>query len=71
MSYLIATESFSKFERRLNNTVMQTHEAVESPEGLKAAARVAGAINSADPGWRGKISSAVDSFRKNPVKIFS
>ena len=32
MAYVIATEEFSQLERRLNNAVMQTSEAVDSPE---------------------------------------
>ena len=32
MAYVIATDEFSQLERRLNNAVMQTAEACESPE---------------------------------------
>ena len=68
MAYVIATEEFSHLERRLNNAVMQTHEAVDTPEA-EALARANSTPE--ELGWKGKIYNAVDTIRNNPVKIFS
>jgi hypothetical protein len=80
MAYLLDTEEFSQFERRLNNIVMQVHEVSENPVGMLGEMGGRQALNQSTPapdseasgGWKGKVSSAMSKFTaKGPMKIFS
>lgn len=67
--YNITSEDFSTFERRLNHTVMQIHEALEDPE---AHIQTAPSENS----WSTRLNNAVSKVKKGmsergPVKLFS
>jgi chromosome segregation ATPase len=57
---LVDAAAFGGIERRLNDLVMQAHEAVESSETPELPAS-----------WSGRITSAVKQSVRGPVKLFS
>ena len=59
MAYLLDTEEFSTFERRLNDIVEASHDACENPGVLLAQQKPVEVSNS---GWRAKMSSAMNKF---------
>lgn len=68
MAYIIDTEEFSTFERRLNDVVMGVHEAVDNPLAVIQTQKPA----TPSGGWKNKVSGAMNAFRaKGPMKLFT
>jgi len=57
---IVDAAAFGGIERRLNDLVMQAHEALESPEATDVPAS-----------WSGRLTSAVKQSVRGPVKLFS
>ena len=60
---LVDADAFSGIERRLNDLVMQAHEAMEAPEPPDHPVT--------STSWSGRLTSAVKQSVKGPVKLFS
>ena len=70
--YLLDTDEFSEFERRLNNIVMQVHEASEAPLNFLNEVPAVTPPPSTTTKGKGKVLNVMKSFRgKGPLKLFS
>lgn len=74
--YLISSDEFSQFERRLNNLFVQVHDCIDVPEMHPEHVTPEQVQPEPPQSWGTKLSGAVSSIRQSvtgrgPVKLFS